>query len=137
MGDDKKTFIRRYALCAGLLATSCVVLPLLVVGVHTAGFGTSGAVPMWWANVLFLWPQYVLWPNGVAARGTEAVHGASILPLASAAFWLVAIACYAWLLRHVRLLWVLLAFLPAVAVVAQIGLLVLAALDLRLVIDSL
>lgn len=137
MDNDKKNFIRRYALCAGLLATSCVVLPLLVVGAHTAGLGTSSRVPTWLANVLFLWPQYVLWPNGIASRGTEAVYGASLLPLASAIFWLIAIAGYAWVLRRTRLLWVLLAFLPAVAVVAQIGLWVLASLDLRLVIDSL
>ena len=137
MDDDKKTFIRRYALCAGLLATSCVVLPLLVLGMHGAGLGGSSALSVWWANVLFLWPQYVLWPSGIAERGTEAVHGASVLPWASAAFWLVAIAGYVWLLRRARLLWVVLAFLPAVAVVAQIGLLLLAALGLRLVIDSL
>jgi len=137
MNDDKKSFIRRYALCTGLLATSCVVLPLLVLGAHNAGLGASGALPAWGANLLFLWPQYVLWPSGIAERGTEAIHGASVLPLASAAFWLVAIAGYAWLLRRVRLVWVLLAFLPAVALVAQIGLLVLALLDLRIVIDSL
>lgn len=137
MDHDKKSFIRRYALCAALLATSCVVLPLLVLGAHASGVGTPSAAAAWWANVLFLWPQYVLWPNGVAERGSEVVHGASVLPFASAAFWLVAIAGYVWPLQRARLRWVLLAFLPAVAVVAQAGLWVLAALDLRLVIDSL
>jgi hypothetical protein len=134
MDADQKCFIRRYAMCAGLFATACVVFPLLVLGAHASG---SGAVPIWLSNVLFLWPQYVLWPNGVAERGSEAVHGANALPLASAAFWLVAIAAYAWMLRRGRLLWVLVAFLPAVAAVAQLGLLVLASFDLRLVIDSL
>jgi len=133
MDADQKTFIRRYAMCAGLFAASCVVFPLLVLGVHGSG---SGTVPIWLSNVLFLWPQFVLWPNGVAERGTEAVHGASALPMASAAFWLVAIAAYVWTLRRGRLLWVLIAFLPAVAAVAQLGLVVLASFDLRLVIDS-
>jgi hypothetical protein len=137
MDLDKKTFIRRYAICAGLLAASCVVLPLLVLGVHRFGSGASSGVPIWLANVLFLWPQYVLWPNGIAARGTEAVHWAGALPLSSAAFWLAAIAAYAWCLRRARLRWVLVAFFPAVAAVAQLGLWALWAFGFRLVIDSL
>jgi hypothetical protein len=137
MDPDKKTFMRRYAICAGLLAASCVVFPLLVLGVHRFVSGASSGVPIWLANVLFLWPQYVLWPNGIAERGTEAVHWAGALPLSSAAFWLAAIAAYAWCLRRVRLLWVVVAFFPAVAAVAQLALWALWAFGFHLVIDSL
>jgi hypothetical protein len=137
MDTDRKTFIRRYAICTGLLAASCVVFPLLVLGAQGMGSGASSGVSIWLANVLFLWPQYVLWPSGVAARGTEAVHWAGAFPFASVAFWLAAIAAYAWCLRRVRLLWVLVAFFPAVAVVAQVGLWMLSAFGFRLVIDSL
>lgn len=137
MDADKKTFIGRYAICAGLLAASCLAFPLLVLGVQRLGPVASSGVAIWLANVLFLWPQYVLWPNGIAERGTDAVHWAGALPLASAAFWLVAIAAYVWWLRRMRPLWVLVAFLPAVAVVAQVGLLLLSAFGFRLVIDSL
>jgi hypothetical protein len=108
-----------------------------VLGVQRLGPVAPSGVAIWLANVLFLWPQYVLWPNGIAERGTDAVHWAGALPLASAAFWLVAIAAYVWWLRRMRPLWVLVAFLPAVAVVAQVGLLLLSAFDFRLVIDSL
>jgi hypothetical protein len=134
MNFETKAFLRRYAICAGLLAASCVVLPLLVLGAHGIG---AGGVPRWLSNVLFLWPQYVLWPNGVAERETDTVHWAAALPWAAAIFWLVAIAAYVASLMRVRLLWVAAALIPAAAAVAQIGLWTLSAFGLRVVIDSL
>jgi hypothetical protein len=133
MNNETKTFLCRYGICAALLAVSCVVLPLLVLGAH----GVGGALPRWLSNALFFWPQYVLWPNGLAERDTEALHFAAVLPWASIVFWLVAIAAYVALLMRVRLLWVVAAFIPAVAVVAQLGLLTVSALGLRLVLDGL
>ena len=134
MSFETQAFLRRYGLCAGLLAASCVVLPLLVLGAH--GIGVGG-VPRWLSNVLFLWPQYLLWPNGVAERETDVVHWAAALPWAAAVFWLVALAAYAASLNRVRLLWVAAALIPAVAAVAQLGLWTLSAFGLRVVIDSL
>ncbi|HET8697822.1 MAG TPA: hypothetical protein VFO94_10075 [Gammaproteobacteria bacterium] len=133
MNNETKTFLRRYGICVGLLAVSCVVLPLLVLGAHSVG----GALPRWLSNALFFWPQYVLWPNGLAERDTEAVHFAAALPWATIIFWLVTSAAYVALLMRVRLLWVVAAFIPAVAVVAQLGLWTVSALGLRLVLDSL
>ena len=133
MNNETKTFLRRYAICAGLLAASCVVLPLLVLGAH----GVGAAMPRWLSNVLFFWPQYLLWPNGVAERDSNAVHFAAALPWATIVFWLVAIAAYSSLLKRVRLIWVVAAFIPAVAAVAQLGLSLLSALGLQLVLDSL
>ena len=134
MDSDKKKFLRRYAICVGLLAASCVVFPLLVLGAH--GVGASG-VPRFLSNLLFLWPQYLLWPNGIAERETEAVRGAAALPWSSILFWLAALGVYAVCLRRVRMLWVIVALFPAVLVVAEIALWVLGGLGFRVVIDAL
>jgi hypothetical protein len=133
MNNETKTFLRRYGACAGLLAASCVVLPLLVLGAH----GVGGSLPRWLSNVLFFWPQFVLWPNGLAERDTDAVHFAAALPWVSIVFWLAATAAYLVLLKRVRLLFVVAAFIPAVAAVAQVGLWIVSAFGLRLVLDSL
>jgi hypothetical protein len=135
MDFEQKTTIRRYVLCAVLFAASFVLFPLLALGPYYFGGGTV-ALPTWLSNVLFFWPQYLLWPNGIVERTTEMPHFAGVMPLLAAAFWLAAIATYVWCLQRVRMLWVLAGLFPAAAVVAQLCLFALTALGFRPLLDG-
>jgi len=109
-------WLRRYLLSVGLFAVSLVALPLAAL------VAPGPLLPARLRNVLFFWPQYLLLPNGfVPADGgmPQMFRSATLL---AAPVWLAAIAVYVWLTRRRPIGIALLALLPSVALLLEIGL---------------
>jgi hypothetical protein len=124
-------WLRRYLWCVGLFAVSLIALPL-------AALVTPGPLlPGRLRNAMFFWPQYLLLPNGfVPADGgpPQMFRSATLLAVP---VWLAAIAVYAWLTRRRRLGIALLALLPLVALLLDVGLRAIDAFSgLRVMLDG-
>lgn len=132
MTADHRELLLRYVICLSVLTLSLAVFPLAVLAVHSLGV----PLPVLVSNVLFFWPQYLLLPNGVLDAATDAPYFTRAAIYVAALFWLVAVGAYVFGTRRVRRSLVLLGLLAAVAVVAQLGSIVLGAFDLVIFLDG-
>jgi hypothetical protein len=133
---DIAEYLRRYALCLGMLAVSLVLLPLLALAPALLPFIPSVG-PAALRNALFFWPQYLLLPNGLVAEPAGTAYLGDGAIYIAAAFWLAALGVYVRITRGLRLRWVALALLPAVALAAEIAMRVLSANGFRPLLEGL
>lgn len=132
MTADNQELLRRYVFCLILLASSLVLLPLAVLGVHALHM----PLPAFVANVLFFWPQYLLLPNGLLSAASEAPVLGRAAVYVAAVFWLMVAGAYVLITRRVARRWVLLGVIPAAAVVAQLVAIVLGAFGFEISLDG-
>jgi hypothetical protein len=111
---------RRFAGCVALLAASLVAFP--AVALLAARW-----LPRLARNALFFWPQYVLLPNGLLPSDGGPPRLFRSATVVVVVLWLAATAGYVHVTRRWRRRSVLLAFLPAVAVLLELALRVVAA----------
>ncbi len=115
------SYRRRLAICVAALAISLVLFPLLALAPTVVPLRWPG----WLGNALFFWPQYLLLPAGIRAATATAAHGAGVVPLVAAAFWLAVVAGVARATLHWRKRWAIPALFGTVVVIGEAVLLAL------------
>lgn len=116
---NTRIWLFRYAVCVLLAGVSFVLLPLLVLAMSRFP-ETSALLPRTLRNLLFFWPQYFLLLGGLEDRATGARHLEGTSTLLSIVVWLTLLAGYTWATRALRFGYVLVALLPALALMLQL-----------------
>ena len=126
--------ISGFVLFATVFAASLIVFPLSIVALHSAAPGFTSVLPDFLVNLLFFWPQLLLFPNGVNAGPTFVGHG--VLGYVAAIIWVSIALAFGWYTRSATLFMQGLLILPVIIVAAFLVHAGLALFDVHATLDG-
>src|SRR3954465_210105 len=93
--------VQGFFLFAGAFVASLLVFPLSIVLLNSAAPWFTAVIPGFAVNLLFFWPQLLIFPSGITTGHTHFGH--DTLGYTAGISWIVIALGFAWYTRNVRL----------------------------------